>query len=239
VLPPAAYVAIRNAISGDIASGCSNAEIGSIAHGAVTTKLGTVAGRTVILASVQATCICGNVNCPYLVLRLDPGGAAKVLLSTYAYDVVPSGAARPLPDLRESAHDSALVHIETIDAYRQGTYVSVSSARVRGDTGERKPENVPIRFAPGSSAAQLTGRISAGWYDNYELAAARGQRIAISAVQGPADLTFSLVPATGNHGSIGLAAGKPALLPVTGSYHLVVDTGSANPSAYRAIITIR
>jgi hypothetical protein len=239
MLPPAAYVAIHNAIGGDLAAGCSAAESERIAREASVTTLGSLGGRTVILASVSGSCICGNVNCPYLVLRLDPGGAAKVLLSTYAYEVVPAGAQQPLPNLRERAHNSALVSDETIDAYRNGAYAPISNVRVRGDTGERKPLSLPLRFAPGASSAPIAGRISAGWSDDYELNAARGQQLTLGAVHGPADLTFSLVPAGGKGGSIALTPGKPASLPVSGTYHLSVDTGSDEARDYRATVTIR
>ena len=190
-----------------------------------------------MLVSLHGECVCGNVNCPYLVVRLDPGGAAKTLLSTYAFGITPVGTATPLPNLRELAHDSALVTDETIDAYRGGKYVSVDSARVRGDTGARK-STLPLRFAPGASSAVVRGAVSLGWYDEYALAAQRGQHIAVSDVHSAARLTFTLFPPRDGRPAE-LRPGVPSELPADGTYQLHVDGGGDADQAYRATITIR
>jgi hypothetical protein len=236
--PDAARVALRNALASD-ASGCTASELTAIVDGAEFTPLGKIGTSPVVIASPHGSCICGNVNCPYLALRLDPDGKSAVLLSTYAYQVTPVGKAKPLPNLRELAHDSALVSIETTDAFSAGYYAMVDTARVRGDNGARKPSQVPVRFAPGASSAVLSGHVSAGWFDDYLIAAASGQRVTIAAVHGPADLTFALVPRSGNGDVIRLKADIPAVLPASGDYLLHIDTGSAGDVAYRATLSIR
>jgi hypothetical protein len=238
LLAAAVAAALTRALHGDLAAGCSASELRSVAHDAGFTKLGSIGTSSVVLAAIQRPCLCGNVNCPYLVLRLDPDGASRVLLSTYAYDVHAVGNAQPLPNLHETAHDSALVSVETTDAFRGANYVAVATARVRGDTGARKPDRIPLRFAPGASSAVLTGRISAGWYDTYSFAALRGQRVTIAATRLPDGTTFRLNPAGGG-GSIELRPGVPAVLPAGGAYLLTVDTGSMAERAYRATIAIR
>jgi hypothetical protein len=231
-------VALGGALGAGALSGCSAAEAAQVLRDAGISPLGTVAGRRVVLANPHGSCICGNVNCPYLVLQLDPGGTAAVLLSTSGYAVTPAGAAQPLPNLRELAHDSALVSDETIDAYRDGKYVVIGSARIRSDSGARKPNAVPVRFAPGASSAVLSGSVSLGWYDEYALGAQRGQRVTVSGVHAPAKLTFSLTGRTGAYATE-LRPGVPAVLPADGTYLVHVDGASDDAQPYTAVISIR
>jgi hypothetical protein len=188
-----------------------------------------------VLASVESACICGNVNCPFYVLRLDPGGAPAVLLNTSAYGVTPVGPAAPLPNLREIAHDSALVSDETIDAFRAGKYVAIASARIRSDNGARKANAIPIRFVPGTSSAPLSGSVSEGWYDEYALVAESGQHITIA---GPSGLTYELTNQTTSH-AIDLRPGVAAMLPAGGTWLLHVDSEDDSARAYRATVTVR
>jgi hypothetical protein len=235
----AAHAAVGRAVAAGDQMNCSATELASIVRAASIRPLSATAPRNVVLASVGGSCICGNVNCPYYVLQLGPDGASRVLLSTYAFDVHGFGDARPLPQLRESAHDSALVTVETIDAFIGGRYVPLSSTRVRGDTGERKADAIPIRFAPGTSSAVLTGHVSAGWYDEYAITAARGQHLTIEAPNVPAATTFGLIPRNGSGTPIDLTPGVAAVLPASGSYLLMVDTDSESRQTYRATVMIR
>jgi hypothetical protein len=229
-----ARIAVAHALADDFSPGCAAKELGTAVRDASIYPLGTVAGRKVVLASVQSNCICGNVNCPFYVLRLDAGDAPAVLLNTSAYGLTAVGHAAPLPDLREIAHDSALVSDETIDAFRDGKYVAIASARIRSDNGARKANAVPIRFAPGTSSAPLSGSVSEGWYDEYALVAARGQRVTIA---GPPGLIYELTNQTSR--SIALRPGVAATLPAGGTWLLEVDGGGDAAQAYRATVTIR
>jgi hypothetical protein len=225
-------LALMHALAGD-ASGCSPAELRAIVQQADVTPLGTIGAGRVVLASVSGTCICGNVNCPFVVLRLD-GARSSVLLDTYGYSVAPVGHARPLPNLREVAHDSALVSVTSTDAYRDGKYVAIATQRVRGDTGESKPDTVAVRFAPGTSSAVVGGRVSEGWYDQYTFAAGAGQRLTVS---GPAAFTYSLSVESSDR-PIEVLPGHAVALPASGRYRLLVDGAGATEQAYRATITI-
>jgi hypothetical protein len=229
---PTMQIALAHALDGD-GSGCSAAELRTIVQNADVKTLGYVANSRVVLAFASGSCICGNVNCPFVVLRLD-GARSSVLLNTYAYAVTPSGKELPLPNLRESAHDSALVSIATTDTYRNGKYVAIDTQRVRGDSGESKPDSVPVRFAPGASSAVLRGRVSEGWYDQYTFAAAAGQRVTVS---GPAALTYSL-SAEASDKPIDLRSGQPITLPRGGQYRLLVDSDDQTERSYQATITI-
>ena len=230
---PAIQLALTRALNSD-GTGCSTAELRSVVQKADVSTLGTVGNSRVILATASGTCICGNVNCPYVVLRLD-GAPNDVLLNTYAYAVDPVGKERPLPNLREVAHDSALVSVTTTDAYRNGKYVAIDTQRVRGDTGESKPDSVPLRFAPGTSSALVRGRVSEGWYDEYAFAASPGQRITVS---GPAAFTYTLsAESSGN--SIDLLPNVAVALPKGGRYHLLIDGADQTEQTYRATITIQ
>ncbi len=230
---PGTQVALARALEGD-GSGCSSADLRSIVQKADIKTLGHIGNARVVLAFASGSCICGNVNCPYVVLRLD-GARSSVLLHTYAYSVTPSGKEQPLPNLHESAHDSALVSIATTDAYRNGKYVAIDTQRVRGDTGESKPDNIPLRFALGTSSAVVRGRVSAGWNDQYTFAAAAGQRFTVS---GPAALTYSLTLEPSDK-PIDLLAGQAITLPNGGRYRLTIDGADQAEQPYRATITIR
>jgi hypothetical protein len=229
---PIVALALTHALKGD-GTGCSAAELRTIVQKADLSILGTIGESRVVLAAVSGLCICGNVNCPYVVLQLD-GARSTVLLDTYAYAVGVVGKERPLPNLREVAHDSALVSVTTTDAYRNGKYVGIDTQRIRGDTGESKPDSVPVRFALGSSSAVLIGRVSEGWYDQYTFAAAAGQRITIG---GPAALTYSLSVKSSDK-PIDLLPDLAVTLPKGGRYRLLVDGAGETEQAYRATITI-
>lgn len=233
MIAPLVALALSHALGAD-ASGCSAAELRDVVRTADVSRLGRVNGHDVVLASVHGSCLCGNVNCPYLVLRLD-GANATVLLDTYAFALTPAGTQKPLPDLRERAHDSALVSVETIDTYRNGTYVVQSTARVRGDTGESKPDRIPVHFAPGASSAVLHGYVSPGWEDIYTFSAAPGQHITIT---GPAGFDYSL-QTNDEKSDLDLKPGIPTRLPKGGAYVLLVDGGTEAGQHYTLTITIR
>jgi len=216
-----ARVAVAHALADDFSPGCAANELRAAVRDASISTLGMVAGRKVVLASVESSCICGNVNCPFYVLRLGAGNT-------------PAGHAAPLPNLREIAHDSALVSDETIDAFRDGKYVAIASARIRSDTGARKANAIPVHFAPGTSLAVLSGSVSEGWYDEYALVAARGQHITIA---GPAGLNYELTNQTSR--PIALRPGVTVTLPAGGTWLLQVDGGGDSGQAYRATVTIR
>jgi hypothetical protein len=229
---------LSRALGDELLSGCTAAERQTVLHTADTSPLGTAGGRRVVLVSVHGSCVCGTVNCPYVVLRLAPDGTADVLLNTFAYEVAPTGPAAPLPNLRELAHDSALVSDETVDAYRNGKYVVVSSARIRGDNGARKANAVPVHFAAGTTSTVLSGSVSLGWYDEYALAAAAGQRITVSEPHASGTLTFTLVDRDGAH-AVDIAPGVAAVLPRSGVFLLHVEGSGEAAESYRATVTIR
>lgn len=220
-----------------LAGGCPPTQAQQLAHDATIVPLGVAGGRRVVLASLEGACICGNVNCPYVVLRIGTNKADE-LLDTYAYEVRPIGPAAPLPNLRELAHDSALVSDETIDAYRNGKYVAISTARIRGDNGDRKLNAVPVRFLPGTSSAVLRGNVSLGWYDEYELSAEAGQRLTLTGVRAAGPLTFSLLGPKSTP-ALGLRPGVPVVLPAGGSYLLQIDGSGDDAQAYLATVRIR
>ena len=218
-------------------AGCSSAELQAAAGNAAIDSLGQTRGKRVVLASPHAACMCGNVNCPWFVLQLG-GSHPDVMLLTYAYDVRAFGTAAPLPNLREHAHDSALISYETVDAFRNGRYAPISVARVRGDTGERKFDNVPVRFAAGASSAILRGSVSFDWYDSYALAALRGQRLTITDVHPSSGLTLSLLGAA-HANQIDVRPGSGVTLPASATYTLQVDTSSERPTHYALTVRIR
>jgi len=237
MLAPVVAAALAAAVSTSrIGDGCTAAEVrGAIAQANVR-QLGTAGGDPVVLVSLTAACMCGNVNCPWLVVRA--GRSAAVLLTTYAFDVGVERSNEPLPRLREHAHDSALVTDEELDAYRGGRYVPVAVYRVRGDTGARKPDAVPVRFAAGASAARLHGSIAAGWYDAYTFDAARGQRLTVNDVTSRATVSLTLFDGVSGH-AVDVHPGVPVTLQRSGTFRLSVDGPDERETPYALTLSIR
>jgi len=237
MLALAISAAIASAVAaGRVGDGCTAAEVRSAIARADVRQLGTVGGDPVVLVSLTASCMCGNVNCPWLVVRA--GRSATVLLTTYAFDVGVERSNEPLPRLRGHAHDSALVTDEELDAYRGGRYVAVAVYRVRGDTGARKPDAVPVRFAAGTSAARLHGSVTTGWYDSYTFGAERGQRLIVSNVTSRGTVSLTLFgPADGN--AVEVHAGVPVTLERSGTFRLSVDGADERATPYALTLSIR
>jgi len=234
MLAAALSAAIAAAVASErIGDACTPAQVRQAVAAADTRRIGRIGGDDVVLVALESPCMCGNVNCPWLVVR--PGTKQPVLLSTYAFgvDVVPGSEA--LPRLREHAHDSALITDETLDAFRGGTYVAVRTERVRGDTGERKPDTIPVRFAAGASSAPLRGRAGIGWYDVYTFDAARGQRLVLS---GRTTVTCTLTPPAGGE-PLELRAGTAVTLPRTGTYRLQIEGRDEHETPYTLTLAIR
>jgi hypothetical protein len=235
--PDAAHAALARVLATDsVAGGCSAPERRAAERSAEIVPLGRAAGRDVVLAGVHDPCMCGEVNCPWFVLRL--GDAPAVLLSTIAFTVDPFRGPEMLPRLREHAHDSALVTDETIDVFRAGRYVTLASARVRGDTGARKPNAVPVRFRPGTSSARLRGNVAVGWYDEYAVVAQRGQRLEVDGVQSPARLGLTLFGPADSQ-LVDLRPGVPVTLQHGGMLLLHVDADSEGGAPYALTLSIR
>ena len=210
-------------------TGCSSSELRDVVRTADVERIGRLGGRQVVLASVHGPCACGNVNCPYYVMR---GG--DVLLSTDGYSVQRRAGA-PLPLLVVLAHDSALVSDETTFAYRNGRYLEARSVMVRGTDGARKPVTTAIRFAPGTSSAGVRGAVSLGWDDEYTFVANAGQQVTLTA-RPSAPLTMSLAAESG--GSTAVRSGMPLRLRAGGRYTVLVETGAEREVSYSLQLTI-
>jgi len=221
---------------GGDSAGCQPAQTRAAALSATFRRLGSLAGGEVVLAEVESPCICGAQNCPYYVLRLDRG-APKLLYATFGISLS-TVLAVPLPTLIVAAHDSALVTDETTVAWRNGRYVEASSARIRGDTGARKPNAIPVRFAPGGSSVVLHGTASIGWYDSYAFAATRGQELTISAVRARAPVSILVFLADGSTNAE-VVPGKPYTLPKTGSYRVQIEIAADKDQPYSLTLEIR
>ena len=220
--------------------GCMQSDAKSMREGTSASDLAQ--SPRIVLVEIQSTCICGEHNCPFWIYRLD-GTGAKVLAHDFAVDVKPvrSASAGSPPDLVATAHDSAAVSDSTRFAYRNGTYASVDSWRVRNDTGERKPMSIEVKFAPGTSSARLHGKTAVGWEDVYAFAAAAGQRISIGDVSPSRGLDVEL--AQDGKSPVRVAPGGPsATLPASGRYRLTVEPSGDAPDAgmpYSFTLTIR
>jgi hypothetical protein len=243
-----AHAAVLYVIThGEDAVGCDPARIGcdpgmprKAAANASIRKLGTIGGDVVILAQVMDPNICGAQNCPYYAIRIT-SGTPRVLLSTFGIAEHNGDQAKPLPSLVVLAHDSAMITDEVTYAYRNGSYVAVSAARIRGDNHGRKPDAVVVHFPPGASSAPLSGAISTGWYDVYAFDARNGQRIVVNDVRSSAKVSLSL---SGPYGPntwhmSDLRAGAPFTLPRTGTYRLQISNDSSIDVPYSLTLAIR
>ncbi len=237
---PATRAAVAAAVRrAGLADGCSASETRSAVDGATADPVGTIGGDRVVLVSLQSQCMCGNVNCPYLVLRLGSAGATTLLVtSAYAVKAVPAPG-EPLPRLHEEAHDNALVTVDSVDAYRDGRYQSVAVYRRRNDTGARKPDIVPVQFAPGASSARLSGTVVTTWYDSYAFSAVKGQTLTVGSVSSKAKLLITLELPPGTTASVPVDPGVAVKLPASGTYHLVVDTDGEGDQRYALTLAVR
>ncbi|HEY4438874.1 MAG TPA: hypothetical protein VGN14_00375, partial [Candidatus Elarobacter sp.] len=216
--------------------GCETEQLRAAVAQSKITKLGRAGGGDIVYATIESPCICGNVNCPVYVLRLD-GANPKLLYSNYAYSVVTVPAV-PLASLVLRSHDSALVSDETLVAYRNGRYVEQSYTRVRGDNGARKPDAVPIRFPAGASSTTLAGSASTGWYDGYSFDAQQGQTLTVSGVRSKGKVGITIfVPTVG--GTIDVTSGKPVVIPRSGTYQMHVEIAADADVRYALTIAIR
>ena len=232
--PHAAVLSVLS--TGEDAGACTDEQKRKAAAGATIRTLGRVGGEAVILADVQDPCICGAQNCPSYAIRLAPG-TPRVLLTVFAIAVRNADHAQPLPALVVDSHNSAMVVDQTVYAYRGGTYVAGPSARVRQTDRARKPNAIPVRFAPGASSAQLRGTASLGWYDAYTFDAEKGQRLTVDAVRSRDNLTLTLFGPGG--GIATLTPGTVFTLRASGSYQLHVENGSETDAPYALRLTIR
>lgn len=232
----ASHSAVLDVLSktGDAAS-CDAAQQRKMAAAASIRRLGRLANDDVVLAQVGDSCICGAQNCPYYAIRLTPGNP-RVLLAVYAIDVRDADRARPLPGLIVDAHDSAMVADETTYAFSRGSYVAVANARVRGTDHARKPNAIPVHFAPGASSAALRGTASLGWYDVYTFGAEKGQRVSIAGVSSRAKLTVTLFAGAGV--PVALRPGMAFVLPKSGAYRLQVEADSEDDAAYTLTLAV-
>jgi hypothetical protein len=219
------------------ATGCEVQQVRDAANTATIIGLGRAGGDEIVLAEVQAPCLCRNASCPYYVLRIGTR-ATRLLYSTFAFAAHIEPAA-PLPDLVFAEHDTVAVIGERTAAYRGGVYADVSSARVRVDTGARKPDEVPVRFAPGSSARTLRGTASTGWYDSYAFAARAGQRLTLDAAGGTRNLNLILYGPGSGGKLIPMTLDEPITVPASGTYHLLVEVESDADRAYSVRLRIR
>jgi regulator of extracellular matrix RemA (YlzA/DUF370 family) len=219
------------------AGGCEPAALRKIAADASIRKLGRVDGDDVVLASVESPCICGAQNCPSIAIRVTRG-KPRELLTVYAIGVRTTGRANPLPDLIADAHDSAMVIDETTYSYRNGTYAIVDSARVRASDHARKPNTLPVRFAPGASSANLHGTVSVGWHDAYMFGASKGQKLLIDGVRSHAKLRLLLFGAKDADFSE-VRAGVPFTLPASHTYRLQVENDSEEDVPYTFTLSVR
>lgn len=218
------------------AAGCNAAQLRKAVGSAPVRTLGNAGDDRIVLAEVYDPCICGAQNCPFYVLRIGAGNP-RVLARGYAISVITKPGPQ-LPTIVARMHDSAMIVDESTYTYRNGTYVLTDSARVRGDTGARKPNAVPVHFAPGASATNLLGSVSSGWYDSFAFDAGKGQKLLIDGVHSRAKLALHLiVPGTDTFTDV--RPGLTFMLPKTGTYRLIVDNDSETAVPYALTLAIR
>ena len=232
----ARHAAVLDAISAGNDMGCTPAQLRVEAADASVQTLGRAGSDEVVVAHLNGGCLCGAHNCPVYALRLTPG-KPHVLMTTYGYGIS-THADAVLPRIIVRGHDSAMVSDEETYAYRGGRYVQIDSARLRSDTGARKPGAVVVRFAPGASSAHLHGSAAIGWYDVYTFEALKGQRLLIDGVRSRAKVRLSLFGPDGKPLD-GLRAGTPVTLPAPGTYRLHVENDDEQDVAYALTLAIR
>jgi hypothetical protein len=230
----ARHAALR-ALIASAGDGCDAAHLTSAIAGATFQRLGTIEGDEVALASVEDPCLCGAQNCPYYVVRF--GAVPKLLYATSGISAATKSGI-PLPMLVVTAHDSALVMDVTTVAWRSGGYRQIASARVRGDTGAEKSDDLPIRFARGASSTVLRGSASEGWYDSYAFDATKGRHVLISGVHAGSPVRITVLTADGTTFAQ-VTPGRPYRLPASGAYHVQVEPDAEHDVPYSLTFAIR
>ena len=212
--------------------GCTRAQLRAVAADATIERVGRVDGDDVVLAHLRGGCPC-RADCPVIALRLTSGGPRILLWSAGYWHAV--HADTPLPRIVVRRHDVPPVSDEETYAYRGRRYVDVENARVRSDSGERKPD-IAVRFAPGASSSQLHGIASRGWDDRYTFGAEKGQQLVVDGLSSRGTVALVL---SGGRRLCDVSVGVPETLRATGPYILHVRPASerAVPYALRLAIT--
>ena len=204
--------------------------------------LGSMRGATVALVSFAFdNQICGNVNCPYLVVAFQNGDAKKLLWAD-GYDIT-VGTESPLPSLRVIAHDSNDTSYISRYQWRNGEYDRVEYLRERLDTGETRPASVPVIFARGTSSAVVKGSVTHYWSATFDIVARSGQQLVVSNVRSADPLQIMLDGPDGLPVAANVAAGTAYALSDSGTYQLSVylDTtsGPDRDRPFELTVTIR
>ena len=226
------HAALLDVLSNYETMGCTRAQLHAVASDAAIESVGRVDGDDVVLAHLKGGCPCSSLDCPVVALRLTSGKPRIVLWSAGYWHAL--HADTPLPRIIVRSHDVAPISNEQTYAYRDRRYVDVENARVRSDTGERKPD-IAVRFAPGASA-QLHGNASRGWDDRYTFGAEKDQQLVVDGVSSRGSIALILF---GGGRLCDVSAGVPEPLRATGTYVLHVRPASERtvPYALRLAIT--
>lgn len=135
-------------------------------------------------------------------------------------------------------HDSVEVILESTYVWNGTNYVFSAARSHRYDValGERRPYEVPVRFAPGRSATTLAGTVAYNFGDEYVLRARAGQRISIrlQSEAGPPHTAASLYydDQVSSLAQLNGATAWSGTLPQTGTYRLFLS-GTNEHDEYR------
>lgn len=228
------HAALLDAMSSDQGGmSCTPPQLRAEAADADIRNVGRVDGDDVVVAHLNGGCLCGAHNCPIYALRLT-SAKPRILMTSFGYRLTMQPDV-PLPRIIVRSHDSALISFEETFAYRGGAYVQAENARVRNDTGARKPD-IPVHFAPGASSAQLHGTASRDWFDAYTFDAHKGQVLRIDGVRSGAKVDLLLLGPGGRTGDI--PANAPYALFATGTYGLRVQPRAEQAVPYALTLAI-
>jgi hypothetical protein len=140
-------------------------------------------------------------------------------------------------------HDSVEVILESTYVWNGTKYVFSEARSHRYDValGERRPYEVPLHFAPGTSATTLSGNVAYNFGDEYVLRARAGQRISIR-LRSEERHTGASLYYDGNVSNLTQLSGVMAwsgTLPHTGTYRLFVSGTNERDEYQRSRYEIR
>jgi hypothetical protein len=195
-------------------------------------------GVTVYRAQGADPCLGSSPNGPLLAYVASGPSGYRQVLSTG----VISGKFGADGSLVTVATDSAIADDRTTYRFDGSKYAVVREESVNKATGEAKQIDVPVRFAPGTSAATESGNVTNGFDDSYVLDANAGQMMSV-VVHPKAGTLVSLYIYHGSGSDLQVIFGGTSLswrgkLPKSGRYEISVSDSGAAPAPYTMTIAI-
>jgi hypothetical protein len=141
-------------------------------------------------------------------------------------------------------HHSASVSVRTMFTFDGTAYRQGKSEYLYEPTGETKPMSVPVHFTYGTSSATVSGRVRAGFADEYTLDGQSGQTMTVTAHATSGKLGDLQIFSADDQIQLtnGSSMSWHGKLPQSGKYKITIDAFADvdnSPATYTMTIAIR